>query len=269
MGGGISDTRLRASERSEALRNAGSRIRQHLNNTVVTQRVVKQLEEDVQAAEAPGLAQRTEGRQKANVTLPAQLHQNDEPAVGLLEGHALIYAPVGDQLFEGRDRDRVFRHPLHKASPVNRDRRASIRFAHPIPIHAAVRLVLCTLARPHEPTVRLAGDASAAGQAAAGLRWAVRPNAADIAPAHPFPCVPLIAPTCIAHVSVQFKLLPFDKQPLFVVAAQAQSLRRMAGAYSRAVGRTREARAAAQRWRTRQRVVGAADTLQGAKRFRP
>jgi len=203
MGSGKSDTRLRASECSEALRNARSRIRQHLNNTAVAQCVVKQFEEHVQAAEAPGLAQFTEGRQKANVAFPGQLHQNNEPAVGLLKGDALIDAPVGDQLFERRDRDRVFGHPLHKASPQL------------------------------------------------------------------FPCVPLVPPTCIAHVSAQFKLLPFDKRPLFVVAAQAQVLGRMAGAYSRAGGRTRAARAAARRRRTRQRIVGAADTLWGEGRPQP
>jgi hypothetical protein len=61
MGSRISDTRLPASARSEAPRNAGARIPQHLNNAVVAQRVVQQLEEDgplfVRAAYAPSVGQ--------------------------------------------------------------------------------------------------------------------------------------------------------------------------------------------------------------------
>jgi len=269
MESGISDTRPRASERSEALRNAGPRIGQHLNNTVVTERVVQQLEEDVQVAEAPGLAQFAESRQIANVAFPAQFRQDDEPAVGLLEGDALIDAPVGDQLFERRDRDRVFGHPLHNTSAVDRDRRAPIYFAHPIPIPAAVRFVLYILPRPHRPSFYFAGGCGAAGQGAAALPCAARPNAGDITPLQPCPFAPRIPPTCIAHVSVQFKVRPFDKRPLFVVAAQARRLRPMGRAYSRACLRTREGCAAARGRRMRQCVVCAANILGNEERSQP
>jgi len=224
MRSAISEKQPRASVCSQALRSARPRVRQHLNNAVVTQRVVQQLEENIQAAEAPGFAHFPEGRQIANVAFSAQFRPDGEPAVRLLEREAIINPPVGDQLLELRDRDRVFRHPRHNASAVDRDRRALIDLALPEPVHAAVRFLLYMQPSPHGSSLHLAGASGAAAQLAAGLRSAARPDAANIAPARRCPTVPVLSPDYIAHVSVQYKLLPFDKRPLFVLAAHSPRL---------------------------------------------
>jgi len=269
MGSEASATPPRASVRSEAFSSARPRIRQHLNDAVVAQRVVQQLEEDIQAAEASWLTELPEGRQVPNVAFSAQFRPDGEPAVGLLESEAIIDPPVGDQLLELRDRDRVFPHPLHNASAIDCDRRADFHLAHPISVHAAVRFVLYLLPHPHGSSRYLAGDCGAADQAVTGLQCAACPDAAEIAAALPCGTVPLVPAHCIAHVIIQYKPLVFDKQPLFVMAAHKRCLRQGGCAYSRANPPTREAPSAQRSLRTRQRVACIANRLGNGERSRP
>jgi hypothetical protein len=248
MGSRISGTRLPASERSEALHNAGARIRQHLNNAVVAQRIVQQLEEDIRATEAPGLAKFAESRQRANVAFPGQFRQDDEPAVGLLEGDALANAPAGHQLLECRDRDRVLSHPLHGASAVDCEGSAPV-YPQPTPVRAAIGSVPRVL-------VRQCGSARC-------------PEAVISASAQPWPCVPVLPAPCVAHVSVPFKLELFDREPLFVRAAYALSVGQTGGAYSTGRPRTRRASAAARKLRAPKRIFFAANMLGSEEGIHP
>ena len=102
----------------KSLCRAVSRIRQHLDLAVEAQGLVQQFEKHVQAAEAPRLAHLAESRQEANLPLPTHLCKDDEPTVGLLEDYALLHPLAVDQLFERRDRNRVFGNPLHSTSTV-------------------------------------------------------------------------------------------------------------------------------------------------------